>query len=168
MPCNSMGCRHLNRCLRLPLAALLLAAMLAPAESSAAPLAAPECEPAGIPVSIEVHELRSTAGNLTVTIYGDRADDFLAPGRKLARKRVAITGATTTACLTVPRPGGYAIAVYHDENGDRDFGRTIIGLPAEGYGFSNDAPALVGLPSFRDARFEVLATGGKMTIRMRY
>lgn len=168
MPCNSMGCPHLNRRLRLLPVALFLAAMLAPAESSSAPLAAPECEAAGVPVTVEVHDLRSTDGNLTVTIYGDRPDDFLAPGRKLARKRVAITGATTTACLTVPRAGGYAIAVYHDENGDRDFGRTIIGLPAEGYGFSNDAPALAGLPSFRDARFEVPVGGGTMTIRMRY
>lgn len=168
MPCNSMGCPLLIRRLRLPPAALLLAALLAPIEATAAPLAAPQCEASGIPVDVEVHDLRSTAGNLTVTIYGDRAEDFLAPGRKLARKRVAITGATTAACLTVPRPGGYAVAVYHDENGDRDFGRTLIGLPAEGYGFSNDAPALVGLPSFGDARFEVPAGGRKLTIRMRY
>lgn len=168
MSCNSMGPPHLNRRLRLPPVAMLLAALLAPADSSAARLAVPECDATGIPVNVEVHGLRSADGNLTVTIYGDRSEDFLAPGRKLARKRVAITGATTTACLTVPGPGGYAIAVYHDEDGDRDFGRSFVGLPAEGYGFSNDAPALVGLPSFRDARFEVPTTGGQLSIRMRY
>lgn len=165
---NSMGSRYLNRRLRLTPVALLLAMLIVPTAPSASRLAAPDCDAAGIPVSVEVRDLRSTGGNLTVTIYGDRAADFLAPGRKLARKRVAITGTTTTACLSVPRPGGYAIAVYHDENDDRDFGRTLLGLPAEGYGFSNDAPAVIGLPSFADARFDVPAEGGKLTIRMRY
>lgn len=119
-------------------------------------------------MEVEVTGLRSTGGNLTVTIYGGRPEDFLAPGRKLARKRVPIPAATAEACLDVPRPGTYAIAVYHDEDDDHDFDRSLLGLPAEGYGFSNDAPALVGLPSFGDARFEVPADGLRLTIRMRY
>lgn len=158
----------MSRRLRLLPAAILFAVTLAPVDTPAARHASPECGTTAIPVSVQVQGLRSTDGNLTVTIYGDRAEDFLARGRKLVRKRVPITGPTTTACLTVPRPGDYAVAVYHDENDDRDFGRTLVGLPAEGYGFSNDAPALVGLPSFRDARFEVPQSGGHLTIRMRY
>src|SRR3546814_17532366 len=94
--------RSWNRRLRLLPAARLLAAILAPADAAAARLSTPDCDADGIPVAVEVHALRSTDGNLTVTIYGDRAADFLAPGRKLVRKRVPITGATTTACLNVP------------------------------------------------------------------
>lgn len=149
--------------------ALLLVPLLA--MSSIAKGTTPEaasCGDEGIPLHVEVHDLHSTAGNLTVTVYGDRPEDFLAPGRKLDRVRVPVTGSETTACLAVPEPGTYAIAVYHDEDDDHDFDRTLLGLPAEGYGFSNDAPALVGLPSFRDAKFEVPADGSRLTIRMRY
>lgn len=127
-----------------------------------------DCEPGGIPVTVEVHDLRSTDGNLTITIYGDRPEDFLGPGRKLARKRVAISGPTTSACLSVPRPGDYAIAIYHDEDDNHDFDRTFVGLPDEGYGFSNDAETIIGPPSYEDARFEVPAGGWTLTIRMRY
>lgn len=135
---------------------------------AAADLASPDCTDEGVPLRVAVDELRSTDGNLTVTVYGDDPDDFLARGAKLTRKRVPITGTATEACLTVPAAGTYAIAVYHDENNDRDFNRTLIGLPDEGYGFSNDAPALVGLPSFDDAKFDVPEDGRRLEIRMRY
>lgn len=148
--------------------AMLLAMGLVPGPVGAIGSDPAACAANGVPVNVEVRDLRNTNGELTVTIYGDRAEDFLASGRKLARKRLPITGSTTLACLTVPGPGVYAIAVYHDENGDRKFGRTAFGLPAEGFGFSNDAPTRVGLPSFADARFTVAANGGHLTIHMRY
>ncbi len=148
------------------LATLALPLSLVSAAQSAS-LASPECSEEGLPLHVAVDKLRSTDGNLTVTVYGSR-DDFLAPGAKLTRKRVPITGSMTEACLTVPAVGTYAIAVYHDENNDRDFNRTFVGLPDEGYGFSNDAPALVGLPSYDDAKFDVPADGRRLEIRMRY
>lgn len=153
------------RCLLL-LSPLLFTLSLA-SGPAAADLASPECSDEGVPLRVAVGQLRSTDGNLTVTVYGSR-DDFLAPGAKLTRKRVPITGTMTEACLTVPSVGTYAIAVYHDENNDRDFNRTFVGLPDEGYGFSNDAPALVGLPSYDDAKFDVPADGRRLEIRMRY
>lgn len=152
---------------RLFLAALVLP-LLPVFAAQASELASPDCGDEGVPLRVAVNQLRSTDGNLTVTVYGDDPDDFLAAGAKLTRKRVPITGSATEACLTVPAPGTYAIAVYHDENNDRDFNRTFIGLPNEGYGFSNDAPALVGLPSFDDARFDVPEDGRRLHIRMRY
>ena len=157
-----------ERVRRSPLLACLFSCLF-PMNLSAAGTHDPhDCEADGAFVNVEVIDLKNTNGNLTVTAYGDREEDFLAPGRKLLRKRVDITGSTTTVCLAVPKPGTYAIAVYHDEDDDHDFDRTLIGLPAEGYGFSNDAPALAGLPSFSDARFEVESSGRHLTIRMRY
>jgi uncharacterized protein (DUF2141 family) len=151
---------------------LFLAALVLPlsfaAAAQSAKLASPACTDDGVPLRVAVSGLRSGDGNLTVTVYGDRPADFLAPGAKLTRKRTPIVGATTEVCLNVPAPGTYAIAVYHDENNDRDFNRTFIGMPKEGYGFSNDAPALAGLPSFDDARFDAPADGRRLEIRMRY
>ncbi|MFC7554920.1 DUF2141 domain-containing protein [Pseudoroseomonas wenyumeiae] len=65
-------------------------------------------------------------------------------------------------------PGIYAVAVYHDENNDHDFNRTLLGMPAEGYGFSNDAPTVIGLPSFESVRFQVGPEGARVPIRLRY
>ena len=68
----------------------------------------------------------------------------------------------------MPRPGIYALALYHDENGNRRFDRTGIGFPAEGYGFSNNPPTLAGLPSFRSVRLSIPRTGMVTRVQMKY
>ena len=39
----------------------------------------------------------------------------------------------------------YALALYHDENGNRSFDRTGVGFPAEGFGFSNNPATLADM-----------------------
>ncbi len=113
---------------------------------------------------------RRAAGNVTVTLYGPRREDFLARGGRLARRRVPLAGNATAAeaCFALSAPGEYAVAVYHDENDDRDFNRNALGLPSEGYGFSNDAPTALGLPDFDAVRFTLPPGETRMTVRLRY
>jgi uncharacterized protein (DUF2141 family) len=65
-------------------------------------------------------------------------------------------------------PGTYALAVIHDENTNGKLDLNWIGVPTEGYGFSNDVKAVFGAPSFAAASFRF--TGGTldMTIRLEY
>jgi uncharacterized protein (DUF2141 family) len=151
---------------------LSLAASVAPPVAVAAPNAtvcqAPDA-PAGPRLRVAVSGARSAVGNVTVTLYGPRREDFLARGGRLARQRVPLAGATTAeACFALPAPGEYAVAVYHDENDDHDFNRNAVGLPVEGYGFSNDAPTTFGLPDFDRVRFTLPAAGGGIAVRLRY
>lgn len=124
--------------------------------------------PEGPRLRVVVTGARKVAGNVTVTIYGPRPELFLARRSYLARQRILLQASSMEACFALSTPGDYAIAVYHDENNDHDFNRTLIGMPAEGYGFSNDAPTTVGLPSFGDVRFTVPAGESRMTIHLRY
>ncbi|MBL6081716.1 DUF2141 domain-containing protein [Belnapia sp. T18] len=124
--------------------------------------------PAGPRLQVTVTGTRKVAGNITITLYGPRPEDFLARGGRIARQRILLHGAAAEACFALSEAGAYAIAVYHDENNDHVFNRTMVGMPAEGYGFSNDAPALVGVPSFEAVRFAVPVGGSQMTIHLRY
>jgi uncharacterized protein (DUF2141 family) len=110
--------------------------------------------------------IRSTKGEVVFTLYPDDRKRFLAKGGKLLRVRTAARLSRTTGCFWVA-PGHYAVATYHDENGDRDFNRTLF-RPKEGFGFSNDAPATMGLPAFSAARFAAPADGRSIFIRTRY
>src|SRR3546814_16611886 len=74
----------------------------------------------------------------------------------------------TVACLSVPGPGTYAIAIYHDENGDRKFDRSMLGLPEEGYGFSNNAAVVLAPPSFDAVKFKAADGVTHVDITMRY
>lgn len=119
-----------------------------------------------IKLTLVATAIRSAKGEVVFTLYPDDQKRFLAKGGKLLRVRTAARVSRTTGCFWVT-PGHYAVATYHDENGDRDFNRTLF-RPKEGFGFSNDAPATMGLPAFRAVRFAAPAGGGSISIRTRY
>ncbi|MBU3937857.1 MAG: DUF2141 domain-containing protein [Proteobacteria bacterium] len=48
-------------------------------------------------------------------------------------------------------PGRYAFAVIHDESMNGKLDTNSLGVPTEGYGFSNDAKTWLGAPSFSAA-----------------
>ena len=83
--------------------------------------------------------------------------------------RVAVQGETATLTIKGLPPGTYAIAVYHDENGNGDFDLTWAGLPAEGLGFSNGAwITIIGAQSFESAAIELKGPGTPKVIPLKY
>ncbi len=113
---------------------------------------------------VEATAMHNAVGEVAFTLYPDDKKRFLAKGGKLARARVS--AASPHACFWL-KPGHYAIAQYHDENSDHDFNRTLF-APKEGFGFSNDAPTSIGLPSFEAVRTALVATGTIVRMKMRY
>ncbi|MFM7646031.1 MAG: DUF2141 domain-containing protein [Sphingomonadales bacterium] len=61
--------------------------------------------------------------------------------------------------------GQYAVALLHDENGDKKMNTSLMGLPKEGYGFSNNVMGLFGPPSFSKASVNI-ANGKKKIIKI--
>lgn len=63
-------------------------------------------------------------------------------------------------------PGRYAAGAFQDvnNNGRLDFGR--MGAPTEPWGYSRDAPAVMGPPTFSDAAVEVTASGAVIPLRL--
>jgi uncharacterized protein (DUF2141 family) len=66
-------------------------------------------------------------------------------------------------------PGEYAVAAFHDENGNDDLDQGAFGVPTEGTGASNDARGFMGPPPYEGARFQLTgAPVHRLTIRMFY
>jgi uncharacterized protein (DUF2141 family) len=65
-------------------------------------------------------------------------------------------------------PGTYAMAVVHDENMNGKLDSNWVGIPMEGYGFSNDAKAFLGAPSFTAASFLYDGRNIDLTMRLNY
>ena len=65
-------------------------------------------------------------------------------------------------------PGTYALAVIHDENMNGKLDTNLLGIPKEGYGFSNDAKGLVGAPSFSAASFPYDGQNLNLTMSLHY
>ena len=63
--------------------------------------------------------------------------------------------------------GDYAIAVIHDENGNKKLD-TFMGIPREGFGFSRNPPIGFGAPRFTAARFSVQGDTETQQVQMHY
>jgi uncharacterized protein (DUF2141 family) len=148
-------------------AAVALAAIPLPAQAEGAP-AGCTGSPSDTWVNVVVEGVKSSDGLIAVTLYPDNSRRFLIKNGSLQVGRVKAVAGTTRACITVPRPGVYVLAVYHDEDGDQNFDRTGLGLPAEGYGFSNNPSTLAGLPSFRSVRIAIPRTNLTARIKLKY
>ncbi len=64
--------------------------------------------------------------------------------------------------------GTYALVVLHDENMNGKIDTNWLGVPKEGYGFSNDAKAASGAPSFSQTSFVYDGTTLNLAITLRY
>ena len=51
------------------------------------------------------------------------------------------------------RFGYYAVAVLHDKNSNGEMDTGLLGVPSEGFGFSNNPRMGFGAPSFESCRF---------------
>jgi uncharacterized protein (DUF2141 family) len=130
--------------------------------------AAPACERARASVLARVNGVRSSQGFIVAALYGDQPDDFLKKGKRLARERVAARTGQVDVCVLAPGPGIYALAVFHDENGDMKLDRSWLGLPSEGYGLSNNPPPAWRWPRHSDSAFRVAGERVILDVDLRY
>ena len=133
-------------------------------------LASPALLGASLPpgeVSATVTELRSSKGHVVACLTARPAafPDCEHDPQALALTVPAVEGAELDFGH-VP-DGRYAIALFHDENGNGRLDKRLM-MPREGYGFSQNAPVRFGPPSFARASFKVEGGEAHQSIRMRY
>jgi len=116
-------------------------------------------------VVVTIDGLRSDKGDVRLGLF--RKEGWLDDARTVGHAVVKATLPTRIVVPNVP-PGIYGIAVFHDENGNGKHDTNFFGLPLEGYGFSRDAPIMLGPPKFEDALFEVTEQGAELRFKMRY
>jgi uncharacterized protein (DUF2141 family) len=88
---------------------------------------------------------------------------------ELSFKSGFIEAKDASESIKVPEldPGEYAIVLLHDLNRNKAMDKNFLGIPKEGFGFSNDPTIVFGPPSFDKCRFE-LKEDKKLVIKMKY
>ena len=116
-------------------------------------------------LEVLVTDVRSDRGHVRVAVC--TADTFLSPGCPYHGSAPARPGTVRVEIGNLP-PGTYAVQVFQDEDDSHRVKRTLIGLPEEGVGFSNDAPMRFGPPRFASAAIRTTDAGGRISIRLRH
>lgn len=120
-------------------------------------------------IHVKVLDIRNSAGTVDCALF-ESAEGFpIEVLRSATNVMVIKVRASQARCdfEDIP-PGTYALAVIHDENMNGVLDTNALGIPREGYGFSNDARAWLGAPSFAAASFHYDGRGLELTIGMHY
>lgn len=120
-------------------------------------------------IHVKILDIKNSAGAVACALF-EAPEGFPKKFLRYATSNMMIKIRDTEArCgfLDVP-PGTYALAVIHDENRDGELATNWLGVPTEGYGFSNDAKNMMSAPSFEDASFDYDGQSLDMTITLNY
>ncbi|MEM6626814.1 MAG: DUF2141 domain-containing protein [Pseudomonadota bacterium] len=123
------------------------------------------CVPGSGQVQVTVEGV-SAGGILAVELYRPSERDFLKKKSRIHRIRVAAEDGPQIVCFEAQPPGRYAVATYHDKNGNRDLDQKFNLSPKEPFGLSTNPKLRWGLPKFEEADFEVPEEGAAITIQL--
>jgi len=133
-------------------------------------LAHDACSQPGVSsVQLNVSGARSDQGKILCSLFREGMGYPDQPDLAYFKTSFVIAqGKGAVRIVNIPA-GQYAIAILHDENGDNKMNTSLLGLPTEGYGFSNNVMGLFGPPGFSKASFQVASGENKqLLITLRY
>jgi uncharacterized protein (DUF2141 family) len=120
-------------------------------------------------IHVQILNIRNSTGTVACALF-ESPDGFPIEFLRSATNVMIIKIRKTQARCDfedIP-PGTYAIAVIHDENMNGKLETNWLGVPKEGYGFSNDATSVVGAPSFSAASFAYDGRSLDLTMSLHY
>lgn len=115
-------------------------------------------------LSLTIDGISSSDGNVCVAIYKDQKS-FLKFDKvyKMGSEK-AVKGNTFIQINDIAE-GNYAVAVFHDENGNKELDTNMLGIPKESVAFSNAKMKMFGPPKFDECAFKI-ASNTEIIINM--
>ena len=120
-------------------------------------------------LKVEITNVNNFEGNVVIALYQQEGNFPHRPFKKFDVDKGALKNGRLEYLIPQILPGVYAIALLDDKNENRKMDKTWLGLPKEGYGFSNNAkPSLTGAPSFEKCTFSIGEDEVVLKIEMQY
>lgn len=108
--------------------------------------------PAPQTVTVSLSSSANTAGDMHLAVYA--TDEAFKSKTDLVTLIEASTDGNTEIAVTLPGPGRYVLAAYHDVNGNGKLDKSFFGAPAEPYGFTEVPPSKWRAPTFAEISTE--------------
>ena len=102
---------------------------------------------------LEVSDIEIMKGEVLVVLF-DSEKAYSSSGIPLQSAKLPANSAILATTFTGLKLGDYAIKLFHDENSNGELDTNLIGMPSEGYGFSNNA-GRYGPASYEEAKFSI-------------
>ncbi|MCC8408120.1 DUF2141 domain-containing protein [Mucilaginibacter sp. UR6-1] len=116
---------------------------------------------------IGISNLRSEKGKVILNVFKDQATyEKQEPFKKMVFEKRALKAGAISVSISLP-PGTYGITLVDDENDNGKIDKNFIGIPKEGFGFSNFFMEKMKRPKFDDFKVEA-GNGQPINIKAKY
>ena len=107
-------------------------------------------------IVVTIKGIENNTGNIKIGLYNSEStfptygEHFKGAELKADKSGVSYTFENIPA-------GTYAVAVWHDENDNKEMDKNFFGSPSESYGFSGNIYGSFGPPDFDEVSFKVIS-----------
>lgn len=107
----------------------------------------------GYELTLNIDGITKPTGAIMIAV-ANSDQSFTGKAANFKEFKIPVTQASMKINLGDIPAGDYAVKLFQDENGNGQIDSNMLGIPSEGYGFSNNSGAM-GQPEFNDAKFSV-------------
>jgi len=107
-------------------------------------------------LTVEVTNIKNKNGKVAIGLYNKDDNTFANPTKYYKAIFIEIDSKKVVYTFENIQNGTYAVSVMHDENENGKLDKNILGIPKEGYGFSNNVKPAFRSANFKEAKFELL------------
>jgi len=107
-------------------------------------------------LTLTVQGVASNSGKICAAIYKDESSFLKFDEVYMTGFQKATPGNTIIEIAAIPS-GTYAVAIFHDENGNDKLDTNMLGIPKEPVAFSNAKMKMFGPPKFQECAFKIPA-----------
>uniref|UniRef100_A0A0C1NAX6 DUF2141 domain-containing protein n=1 Tax=Tolypothrix bouteillei VB521301 TaxID=1479485 RepID=A0A0C1NAX6_9CYAN len=119
-------------------------------------------------LTVEIQGLKNRQGQVCLSLFASSRGFPSNSSSAVQSQCVAIATMPLTVTFKNLQPGNYAVAVLHDTNSDNKANRNGLGIPLEGFGFSENPVIRTGPPRFNDAAVLVAGSTTNIQIQLNY
>ena len=120
-------------------------------------------------IRVYVHGVRNGYGDVKCALFTSGDGFPMDPSKAIQRTSGQIQNGQAVCNFIKVLPGDdYAVAVFHDENGNGVLDTNFLGIPKEGVGASNDPSSTFGPPKYEEAKFKYSGGIQPVTINLSY
>jgi uncharacterized protein (DUF2141 family) len=119
-------------------------------------------------LTVTIDGLKNTRGNICLSLFS-QAEGFPSQAdRAVALECIAARDVAEGFTFPGLNSGNYAIAIFHDANGDGKLNTGVFGIPKEGFGFSRNPAIKTRAPRFNETAFALSTPTAQIQIQMKY
>ncbi len=119
-------------------------------------------------LGVTVKGLKNQKGQVCFSLFSSSRGFPSNNERAVQAKCVKLENSSTKLKIPALKAGTYAVAMFHDVNGDGKLNTNVLGIPKEGFGFSRNPRIVSGPPKFGDSAVFVVGSSTEIQINLNY